>query len=279
MQVLNSTDVINKIYKNETATSNTILTENLKYLVDNADYIKALRIVSGTLPLRLKFLHNIKYFTLTGNTVNNKGVGNETYNLVDKSKVKVGWYSSGTTQIILDTLDGSIISVKVKPNTTYTLKRKYFGISSERNSLIFTAVEPTEARTTYNRIVNRPYTEESTTFTTGNNDNYVNIMFARSATESEIAEMADNLMIYEGTENKQYVPYGYDIPIICGGKTTHIYIKSPLMTGDMLYSDGFIKRADESIEPVEIPEIQCIKGVNIFDVNTNVKPLSAMVVY
>lgn len=71
MQILNSADTVEKIRKNETSVSDTILTENLKYIVDDANYIRSQRIISGAPPLRLPFVNSIKQLILKGTTVQN----------------------------------------------------------------------------------------------------------------------------------------------------------------------------------------------------------------
>lgn len=142
-----------------------------------------------------------------------QGVGDKTENLFDKTKVRSGWYSSSTSQIILSTVDGRFVSVKVKPDTTYTFSKKYFNISSERNTIILTSVYPENTRTDYNRIINRPYAEETWSFTTGSNDNYANIMFARSAADEEIEKIVNTIMLNEGLIPLPYKPFGYEIPV------------------------------------------------------------------
>ena len=59
----------------------------------------------------------------------------------------------------------------------------------------------------------------------------------------------------------EYVPYGYKIPIVCGGETTNIYIgDSKLYDGDKIsYSDTGV-------------EIPTINGINTLTVNTAVQP-------
>lgn len=52
----------------------------------------------------------------------------------------------------------------------------------------------------------------------------------------------NNLMINQGSTVKNYEPYGYKIPISCGGTTTNVYIDEPLLANDTItYTDTKIK--------------------------------------
>ena len=71
----------------------------------------------------------------------------------------------------------------------------------------------------------------------------------------------ENVMLYSGNNAIPYEPYGYKIPIVCGGETTNIYIgDSKLYDGDTIsYSDTGV-------------EIPTINGINTLTVNTAVQP-------
>lgn len=254
--------------------------------------------ISGIPPLTLTNSKGLplKKWSITGNTVQDreptpeqpievKGVGDydaETgkykvdvvsrgKNLFDKTKVRSGWYSSSTSQIILSTVDGRFVSVKVKPDTTYTFSKKYFNISSERNTIILTSVYPENTRTDYNRIINRPYAEETWSFTTGSNDNYANIMFARSAADEEIEKIVNTIMLNEGLIHLPYEPYHAEVSSIC--------LSSPLMAYEVLRSNGTVSRADGTTETVSIPQIPTFAGNCIIDVDTQIQPTNMSVTY
>lgn len=71
----------------------------------------------------------------------------------------------------------------------------------------------------------------------------------------------ENLMLNQGGTVSPYEPYGYKIPIICGGETTNIYI------GENQIEEG--ESVSYAETGVEIPTNQ---GTNTLTVNTNVQP-------
>lgn len=71
----------------------------------------------------------------------------------------------------------------------------------------------------------------------------------------------------EGPTALPYEPYGYKIPIVCGGQTTNIYIDNPIGADDILYS---IQTG------IQIPTIV---GDNTLSVNTTVQPSEMQIVY
>lgn len=71
----------------------------------------------------------------------------------------------------------------------------------------------------------------------------------------------ENLMLNQGGTVSPYEPYGYKIPIICGGKTTNIYI------GDDQLEEG--ESVSFSENGTQIPTNQ---GTNTLTVNTTVQP-------
>lgn len=233
------------------------LAEDALYLIKKCGKMNVFdRILTGTFPFSLidSAARPLVEWNITGKTAQDgtptpanpievKGVGKSTENLVDKTKVRVGWYSTATTQIIPDTIDGSFVVVKVKPNTTYTFSKKYFNISAERNTVILSTAYPGNTRITYNTILNRSYATETWSFTTGSNDNYASIMFARSGTEQEIANIAETMMLIEGSDPIPYVPYGYWLEFNSAAAghtsaTSKIFLSSPLMEGDTLDNAG-----------------------------------------
>lgn len=70
-----------------------------------------------------------------------------------------------------------------------------------------------------------------------------------------------NISLISGTESPDdFEPYGYKIPITCGGETTNIYLDSPLYEGDSI---------SLSTAGVEIPTVE---GENTLTVGTTVQP-------
>lgn len=85
-----------------------------------------------------------------------------------------------------------------------------------------------------------------------------------------------------------YIPYGYKIPITCGGVTQNIYLDEPLrkqLNGDAAdelnyATQTLTRRVDASCdplqtpttEPITLPQIQTISGQNTLMVNTTLQP-------
>lgn len=79
--------------------------------------------------------------------------------------------------------------------------------------------------------------------------------------------MVNSVMLNSGSTALPYEPYGYKIPIVCGGQTTNIYIDNPIGANDILYSTQ---------TGIQIPTIV---GDNTLSVNTTVQPSEMQIVY
>ena len=76
------------------------------------------------------------------------------------------------------------------------------------------------------------------------------------------------VMLVEGAvASSTYIPYGYRIPIVCGGTTTNIYLDEPLTEGES------VSMSDTGLS------IPTINGSNTLSVNTTVQPSSVYVKY
>lgn len=87
----------------------------------------------------------------------------------------------------------------------------------------------------------------------------------RNLTEEELPEI--NLMVNTGKASLPYEPYGYKIPIVCGGTTTNIYLDEPLEESES------ISMSDTGLS------IPTINGSNTLSVDTSVQPSSVYVKY
>lgn len=103
------------------------------------------------------------------------------------------------------------------------------------------------------------------------------------------------VMLNSGSTPLPYEPYGYKIPIVCGGVTTPVYIgNEPLRmsndetTFDEINNTGVvIHRVDSNGDILETPtttsitapEIPTTDGLQTFDVNTTVPPSSVYIRY
>lgn len=95
-------------------------------------------------------------------------------------------------------------------------------------------------------------------------------------------------MLNLGSAALPYEPFGYKIPISCGGQTNNIYLSAPLRKAidgtdavDTLDSTGTITRnVDENgdalgtptTETIDVPEIPTVQGENTLTVDTILKP-------
>lgn len=74
-------------------------------------------------------------------------------------------------------------------------------------------------------------------------------------------DFANTFMVVEGSaEPERYVPYGYEIPITCGGTTKTVYLDAPLDTGDT------VSMSDTGIT------VKPAKGSNTLSIGTEVQP-------
>ena len=108
-------------------------------------------------------------------------------------------------------------------------------------------------------------------------------------------EYYDTGMLNIGNTAAEFEPYGFKLPIVCGGETKTIYIGSnPLRKSldgtavDTLSSTGTLTRrvdtdgsvlATPTTESVTVPSIPTVDGSNTFNVNTTVAPSNAYIKY
>lgn len=217
-----------------------------------------IKVLEGIPPLTFtsRGLPLINYL-IEGNTVQNGGVGERTGNLFDKSK------RTDKSRVVYTTgeigaLFGVFVSdfTPIEPNTTYTLNivssisgktGHLFALYDENKNFVNTGAHEATPATVY-------------TFTTPFNVAYIRF-------NGNMAS-ADEIMLNTGSTALPYEPYGYKIPITCGGVTTDIYIgDSPLYDGDT------ISMTDTGIE------IPTAYGNNVLTVDTTVQPSNVYIEY
>ena len=189
------------------------------------------------------------------------GVGDRTENLFDKDSESVAGFinDSGTIATISDYPISTYDYINVLPNTYYSYKA-------------FIAANPNESahktiRVSYytsNKAFISRYFEignglTKKTIRTPNNCFYVRL---------SIDDNLENVMLWEGSSDVSvYEPYGYKIPIVCGGTTTNIYLDEPLNEGES------ISMSDTGVS------IPTINGTNILTVDTAVQPSNMYIKY
>ena len=77
----------------------------------------------------------------------------------------------------------------------------------------------------------------------------------------------ENLMLNQGGTVLPYEPYGYKIPIICGGETTNIYLNEPLGENES------ISMSDTGVS------IPTINGSNTLGIDTAIQPSNMYIEY
>ena len=153
--------------------------------------------------------------------------GDKTANLFDKSTMTVNAY--------LQRLDGAYqpsssnsysCLVKVKPNTSYRIR----AISKTFRVAFFTH-KPQEGSipTLFYVSDHDAYSAIAIIRTSGSEDRYVMFFCYNVALEyadgKTVDEIMSTVMISESTEmTVPFEPYGYKIPISCGGTTTNVYL-------------------------------------------------------
>lgn len=146
-------------------------------------------------------------------------VGERTENLWNGNYVR-GRLS--TTARVYNTGQNTSVVIPCEPNTVYTVRK--IG-ESDRFSMATSTTYPRDGMS-----VTPLYTSSSTvtvrTFTTPSDAAYI-IVFLHTTTSTSV-----KVNVFTGaTAPSEYVPYGYKIPITCGGETTNIYIgDTPLGT-------------------------------------------------
>ena len=213
------------------------------------------------------------------NPVEIKGVGEKTENLLQLTRFNYG-KNTGTGYMGTDVFesDGYAIIVKGHSNTG--------GGRTNRcsNPFILTPGEYTLS-TTIDITGLSPYIQNSqTNVILGQLGSFTIESDVEAYLGFNVSAGADydytfSIMLNESSEPLPYEPYGYKIPVTCGGTAGNIYLDAPLMQGEILKSDGTISRADGTTEHFEAPEIPTLKGTNILTVGTEVQPSSVKIEY
>lgn len=219
----------------------------------------SIKVLEGVPPLTFtsRGLPLINYL-IEGNTVQNGGVGVRTENLWNAEFGQGGININGNPVITSERIRAY---QAVQPNTTYTVS------STKYVRLIYGYNGDEKVDVIYDLNSNL---SQSVTFTTQSNCTRIGFAFAASTTATGNITPSDisEVMLNTGSTPLPYEPYGYKIPITCGGVTTDVYIgESPLYDGDT------IGMADTGIS------IPTALGKNILTVDTTVKPSNVYIEY
>lgn len=185
-----------------------------------------------------------------------EGVGDRTKNLADINSTRRGFYAYADGHYGSDYSWLCTYPIECSPNTAYTFSFK--NMSRWYGFVWF------DAELNYVSTNNLNVNKSDVTYTATSPINaafmVVNIGSKISASyEIKRTDMVD-FQLEEGDTVTSYEPYGYKIPITCGGVTTNIYLDSPLYEGDSI---------SFSAAGVEIPTIE---GENTLTVGTTIQP-------
>lgn len=179
------------------------------------------------------------------------GVGEKTENLC--GLYKTGYYVNGSgVEVALEGFN--IYSAAVDSSTTYTFSLTY----TSGGETTVRCCEYDENGDFISKIFEKSLAKMPVTFNTSNSTKSIKV---------SITQYAENIMLNEGSTANPYEPYGYKIPITCGGETNTIYLDAPLGTTDS------ISMADTGIS------IPTVNGLNILSVGTIVQPSSVHIKY
>lgn len=185
------------------------------------------------------------------------GVGDRTGNLFDGNFLQGYWAIA----------DGAFISANnwvcssklpCTPNTTYTSK---FSTLSRWYGYIWFDIDGNYIGSTLSQESATPTSPIIFTATSPSNAAYFGFDIAGATWNTLIhPEDVTDLMIVEGSTALPYEPYGYKIPIVCGGETTNFYLDNPLDENDSI---SFLETHQQ---------ISTIAGQNTISINTAVQP-------
>lgn len=234
------------------------------------------RTLTGTAPLTFKGVGKpLTDYTISGNTIRAVGCGERTGNLFNTSDFGLVPVSA--------TASRKGTNLGVLPSGEYTLS----------------ASAATGATQIYRTIKNG----SSYSFDTIRSFPYV---FTADGVSEQIIRTSDtsgsswenvgysNIMLNVGSTATPYEPYGYKIPIVCGGETKNVYIGNyPLnkvgeVTDDVqFFTQKLIRRIDPdtldvlvtpTTEQITMPEILTTAGSNALSIGTTVQPSAVSII-
>lgn len=229
--------------------------------------------VEGEPPISIKSIGgNLADYRIYGNTDDGKSVGNRTANLFDKTKfIQTNIVAQNDLVLADDPYTISTI-LPCNPNTKYTISK----IVTNRFVIWGCTDYPRKDAYCNKRIIS-DNDSSSLTFKTGNDDNYLLIMFfyQRQPTDPTIEDVKGSLMFNYGAA-LSYEPYGYKVPVTVSNgtytQTTPIYLPEQIRkVGDEAeyvdYGAQKMHRVRKNLFPVDATS-KTINGIT-FTVNAD----------
>ena len=206
--------------------------------------------VEGILPLSFEANgNNLLDYRIDGAS---GGVGDRTDNLFDG--ILLDGYYTDNTLTTLTSSTGIYKSLKVNlPAGTYTV------VYSEAVLII----RYIELNGDYMTNPAGKSTVESYTFTLNSNST-ISLGF-RNSTNTQWDDSIKIQVVTGSIVPSKYEPYGYKVPVLCGGTTTNIYLDEPIEENESI-----------SLSDTEV-DIPTIEGTNTLTIDTTVQPSNVYV--
>ena len=180
------------------------------------------------------------------------GVGDRTDNLFDG--ILLDGYYTNNTLTTLTSSTGIYKSLRVNlPAGTYTV------VYSEAVLII----RYIELNGDYMTNPAGKSTVESYTFTLNSNST-ISLGF-RNSTNTQWDDSIKIQVVTGSIVPSKYEPYGYKVPVLCGGTTTNIYLDEPIEENESI-----------SLSDTEV-DIPTIEGTNVLTIDTTVQPSNVYV--
>ena len=186
------------------------------------------------------------------------GVGDRTRNLFSGSLETGGFMFVSGGNYLTDTRVRTTY-IEVQPDTSYTIQCTggyAYGVGFYTDKSYIGYEQPTPPSSLY-------------VFKTTERSQRIRISFCSKYGDNIQIGIADikSVQLEKGSIATTYEPYGYKIPIVCGGTTTNIYLDEPLEENET------ISMSDTGVS------IPTINGSNTLSVDTSVQPSSVYVKY
>lgn len=160
------------------------------------------------------------------------------------------------------------LKVNVSPSTNYAFKWTESVLGTDGTTSYIRISEYTQSDRFIRRVLCNcsEQTQKAFSFTTDRNTSYIDVRI-ESATSLKGQHLTGVMLITGTIPPEIYEPYGYKIPVVCGGTTTNIYLDKPLSEGES------ISMSDTGVS------IPTINGTNILTVDTEVQPSNVYLKY
>ncbi len=160
------------------------------------------------------------------------------------------------------------LKVNVSPSTNYVFKWTESVLGTDGTASYIRISEYTQSNRFIRRVLCNcsEQTQKAFSFTTGSNTSYIDVR-TESATSLKGQHLTGVMLITGTIPPETYEPYGYKIPVVCGGTTTNIYLDEPLEESES------ISMSDTGVS------IPTINGSNTLSIGTTVQPSNMYIKY